>query len=100
MSAAVDPVASLFAAGEGRHEWKDGSLVAMEPVSDEHSDEASFLTSALGYYAEETDAGRVKPDGFTQRLDGKTYRVPDVAFFQRATLARSSRPTARAGRIW
>ncbi len=92
---AFDPVAALFAAGEGRFEWK-GNLVDMEPVSDEHSDEAYFLTSAIGYYAEETDAGRVKPDGFAQRLDEDTVRVPDVAFFKKANVGKI-KPTYSEG---
>ena len=79
---AVDPIAALFAAGEGRYEWK-GRLLTREPVSDDHSDEAYFLTSAIGYFAEETDAGKVKPDGFAERLDEDTVRVPDVAFFKK-----------------
>lgn len=93
---APDSIAALFAAGEGRFEWKAGRLVTMEPVSDEHSDEAYFLTSAIGYYAEETGAGRIKPDGFAQRLDEDTVRVPDVAFFRKDNLGKI-KPTHSEG---
>jgi Uma2 family endonuclease len=82
----TDPIAALFAAGEGRFEWKDGSLVAVEPTSDEHAKEALFLTNALNYYVEEHDAGQVMPDQFAQRLDPETIRIPDVAFFKKDNL--------------
>lgn len=84
---AIDPVAALFAAGEGRFEWK-GSLLRMEPVSDEHDDGMVFLVSTMRYYAEETDAGRVKADQFAERLDEDTIRVPDVAFFRKDNLGK------------
>ena len=84
----TDPIAVLFAAGEGRFEWKNGSLVAVEPTSDEHDDEMLFLASAMRYYAEEQDAGRVKADGFAEWLDEETIRVPDVAFFRKDNLGK------------
>ncbi|RYG18179.1 Uma2 family endonuclease [bacterium] len=85
---AVDPIAALYAAGEGRFEWAEGSLVEMEPTSEEHSGESFFLTSVMGAYAEETDAGRVLPDQFAQRLDAETVRVPDVSFFKKDNLGK------------
>ena len=94
---AVDPIAALFAAGEGRFEWK-GSLLANEPTSGEHAREGGFLYSVMGSYAEETDGGEVMPDQFAQRLDEETIRVPDVSFFKNPVWARSSRPSAREGR--
>ena len=85
---AVDPIAALFAAGEGRHEWQAGSILAMEPTSDEHGEGSGFLYSIMHHYAEEEDAGRVKSDGFAERLDEATIRVPDVAFFKRDNLGK------------
>lgn len=93
---AVDPIAALYAAGEGKHEWVRGSLLCVEPPSDEHDDEMSFLVSTMRYYAEETDAGRVKADGFAERLEENTVRVPDVAFFKKANLGRI-KPTHSEG---
>lgn len=85
---AIDPIAALFAAGEGRFEWENGSLLTMEPTSDEHASETYFLTSVMGSYAEETDSGRVIPDGFAERLDEGVVRVPDVAFFKKDSLGK------------
>ncbi len=85
---AIDPIDALFAAGEGRFEWTRGSLVTMEPTSDEHDDGMVFLVSTMRYYAEEQDARRVKADQFAERLDAKTVRVPDVAFFKKDNLGK------------
>lgn len=93
---AVDPIAALFAAGEGRFEWEAGSLLAMEPTSDEHDEEMGFVYSAMRYYAEDTDAGRVKADGYAERLDENTVRIPDVAFFKKGNLGKI-KPTHSEG---
>jgi Uma2 family endonuclease len=85
---ATDPIAALFAAGEGRFEWVRGSLQTMEPTSFEHADESGFLYSVMRNYAEEQDAGQVVPDQFAQHLDEDTVRVPDVAFFKKDSLGR------------
>ncbi len=92
---AVDPLTALLAAGEGRFEWK-GSLLVMEPTSDEHAYEGGFLYSVIGAYAEETDAGRAMPDQFAQRLDTDTVRVPDVSFFKKDNLGKI-KPTFSEG---
>ena len=92
---AVDPIAALFAAGEGRFEWK-GNLMGMQPVSDDHGDGMLFLASSMRHYAEEEDAGRVMPDGFAERLDEDTVRVPDVAFFKKDNLGKI-KPTHSEG---
>lgn len=93
---AVDPVAALFAAGEGRFEWKEGSIIGVEPTSDEHAKEALFLSNALNYYVEERDAGQVMPDQLAQRLDEGVVRVPDVAFFRKDNLGKI-KPTHSEG---
>ena len=84
---AVDPIAALFAAGEGRFEW-EGSLIETDPSSDEHARGSGFLGSVIGAYAEETDAGLAMPDQFAQRLDPETIRVPDVSFFKKDSLGK------------
>ena len=93
---ATDPIAALFAAGEGRFEWGKGSLVMMEPISSDHADEGDFLTSIMRSFAEEEGAGMVKGDGFAERLDADTVRVPDVAFFKRDNLGKI-KPTYSEG---
>ena len=93
---AVDPIAALFAAGEGRYEWVEGSLNIVEPTSFEHADEGGFLYSVMRNYAEEEGAGQVVPDQFAQRLDDKTVRVPDVAFFKKDNLGKI-KPTHSEG---
>ena len=85
---AIDPIAALFAAGEGRFEWEDGRLLRMEPTSGEHADESGFLYSVMNLYAEETDSGWVRPDQYAERLDEKVVRVPDVAFFKKSSEGR------------
>ena len=93
---AVDPIAALFAAGEGKFEWVRGSLLTMEPTSDEHDDGMLFLASVMRSYVEEQDAGRVKADQFAERLDPVTVRVPDVAFFKKSNLGKI-KPTYSEG---
>lgn len=92
----TDPIAALFAAGEGRFEWVEGSLLRMEPTSDDHDDAMVFLVSTMRHFAEETDAGRVKADQFAERLDENVVRVPDVAFFKRDNLGKI-KPTFSEG---
>lgn len=94
---AIDPVAALFAAGEGRFEWVGGSLLEMEPTSDDHADGEGFLYSTMRYYAEERDAGRVFTDQFAERLDKDTIRVPDVAFFKKSSLDKVKRTHSEGG---
>ena len=94
-SAAVDPIAALLVAGEGRFEWK-GRLLGMEPTSGEHGRESYSLTSVIGSYAEQTDAGEVMPDPFAQRLDEHTVRVPDVSFFRKSSFGKL-KPTFSEG---
>ena len=73
----VDPIDALFAAGDGRFEWVRGSLEPMQPTSDEHDDEMTFLVSVMRSYAEEGDAGRVKADQFAERLDAEGM-IPSI----------------------
>lgn len=91
-----DPINALYAAGEGRFEWAEGGLRSMEPTDDQHDEETTFLVSVMRSYAEEEDAGRVKGDGFAERLDEDTVRVPDVAFFKKSSLGKI-KPTHSEG---
>lgn len=55
-----------------------------------------FLAKLLDAYAEHHDLGVVYPDGFAQRL-GETIRVPDVAFFKKASLDRVEETHSEGG---
>ena len=93
---ATDPITALFAAGEGRFEWERGSLLRVQPTSDDHDDTMVFLVSTMRHYAEDKDAGRVKADQFAERLDSDTVRVPDVAYFKKDSLGKI-KPTYSEG---
>lgn len=84
---ALDPLARLLAAPEGRYEWADGNLIEMPPASPEHGRRSLFLAMILNAYAEHHDLGVVYPDGLILHLDA-TIRIPDVAFLRRANLDR------------
>lgn len=81
---AIDPIAALFATGEGKFEWVGGSLLTMEPTSDEHDETRGYLDRIVGYYADEHDAGSVKGEQFAERLSPETVRIPDIAFFKKS----------------
>lgn len=93
----ADPVAAVLAAGEGRFEWVEGSLVEMGQPSEEHEDTGSFLTSVMRTYAEAKKAGRAVGDGFIERLDAETVRVPDVAFFRKDNVGKIKRTYSEGG---
>lgn len=93
---AVDPIAALLAAGEGRFEWVEGSLLRMEPNSGDHVDESDFLTSVMRYYVEEQGSGRVVGDGLAERLEEGVVRVPDLAYFRKDSLGKI-KPTHSEG---
>ena len=85
---AIDPVAELEKAGEGRFEFAGGRLIEMAPPSDDHSEAMGFLYALMRAFAESRGAGRVKPDTYAQRLGPGTIRVPDVAFFRKENVHR------------
>lgn len=95
--AALDPVAAVLSAGEGRFEWTEGSLIEMGQPSEEHEDTGSFLTSVMRTYAEAKKAGRAMGDGFIERLNAETVRVPDVAFFKKDNVGKIKRTYSEGG---
>lgn len=84
----LDPIAALNAAGEGKFEFADGKLIEVPPQSHEHIRKGSFLVSLMQHYCEERGAGFVVGDGFRQRLETGTVRVPDAAYFKPESLPR------------
>ncbi|RYG22415.1 Uma2 family endonuclease [bacterium] len=94
---AIDPLAELLAAPEGRFEWANGSLIEMSPPPTfEHGRGVLFLATLLDAYAEHHDLGVVVGDSFAQRLD-ETIRVPDVAFFKNASRDRIKETHSEGG---
>ena len=85
---AVDPIAELFALGEGKREWVRGSVFEVEPTSDEHDETRSYLDRVIGYYATENEAGTVKGEQFAERLSEDLVRIPDIAFFKKDNLGK------------
>ena len=85
---ALDPLAAILAAPEGRYEWAGGSLVEMSPPpSFDHNRKVLFLAEIMDLYAEHHGLGRVVGDNFALHL-GETVRVPDVAFFKDSSMDR------------
>lgn len=85
---AVDPMTELLAMGEGKREWVRGSVLEMEPTSDEHDETRSYLDRVIGYYATENEAGAVKGEQFAERLSEDLIRIPDIAFFKKDNLGK------------
>ncbi len=85
---AIDPVAELFALGEGKREWVRGSVLEVEPTSGEHDETRGYLDGMMRYYASENDAGAVKGEQFAERLSEDLVRIPDIAFFKKDSLGK------------
>lgn len=77
-----DPIAALFALGDGRFEWVDGRVVEHVPPTVGECLLRGFLATLLDTYAEETVGGCVLWGGFLQRLDERTVRTPDVSYLR------------------
>ncbi|RYG39914.1 Uma2 family endonuclease [bacterium] len=90
MDAAIltDPLLAIDEAGEGKFEFAGGRLIPVAPQSHDHIDQSWFLTTLLKAVCETHGAGYAVGDGFAQRLDMGTVRVPDVAYFRPESLAR------------
>ena len=84
----IDPIAEIDAAGEGKFEFAGGRLIPVAPQSHDHARKGSILFALLQHFVEERGGGLVVPDGFAQRLDAGTVRVPDVAYFRPESLDR------------
>ena len=93
---ALDPLALVLAPSEGRYEWSEGSLIEMAPPTEEHGRGMLFLAALMRAYSEVRSGGQVMPDGYTQRLEAGTVRVPDVAYFRGESLHKL-RPTFSEG---
>ncbi len=63
-----------------RAEWVDGEVVMMSPMSDPHSDVASWLGSVLRIFVEEHDLGVVRPEMQARLVGLRRRRVPDLWF--------------------
>jgi Uma2 family endonuclease len=62
-------------------EWKDGEVILMSPISDEHDSVFSFLFLLLASFIDEHDLGRLCSEPFQIRLpDQKRRRSPDLFF--------------------
>ena len=85
---AIDPIAALETAGEGHFEFAHDRLIEMPPQSHDHIRKAWFLTTLLQIFSDAHGGGLVVGDGFAQRLDTGTVRVPDTAYFRPESLAR------------
>lgn len=84
----LEPIAAIEAAGEGKYEFAHGRLIPMPPASHDHIGKRWFLTTLLKVFCEARGEGFAVGDGFAQRLDGGTVRVPDVAYFRPGSLPR------------
>ena len=93
---ALDPIAELFALGEGKREWARGRVLEVEPISDEHDETRGYLDGMMRYYAAESDAGAIKGEQFAERLTEDLVRIPDIAFFKKDSLGKI-KPTFSEG---
>ena len=84
----IDPVAELFALGEGKREWVRGRVLEIEPASNEHDETRGYLDRVIGHSASENDAGSVKGERFAERLSEDLVRIPDIAFFKKDNLGK------------
>lgn len=84
----IDPLVAIHEAGEGKFEFAGGRLIPVAPQSHDHIRKGSFLTALLTAFTEARGAGFAVGDGFAQRLDAVTVRVPDVAYFRPESLSR------------
>jgi Uma2 family endonuclease len=97
MDAALDPLADLLAAPEGRYEWANGGLIDMSPPpSFDHGRAVLFLAKLIDAFAEHHGLGVVVGENFAQRLDD-TIRVPDVAFFKKSSMDRVKETHSEGG---
>jgi Uma2 family endonuclease len=79
--------------GENPHlEWVSGRVIAMPPVSGQHSDLNVFLTKVVDEYVSLRQLGKVRGDPF-QMKTGPTLpgRAPDVFFVAKRNLSRLKR---------
>jgi Uma2 family endonuclease len=62
-------------------EWKDGEVILMSPLSDEHNTITMFLSGILLQFIDEQELGRLYSEPYQIRLpDQKRRRSPDLFF--------------------
>lgn len=70
-------------------EWVDGKVVAMAPVSNDHTDLGVFLLTALQCWVAARDAGQIKYEPFQMKTGPKLPgRSPDIFFVEKKNLSR------------
>ena len=84
----IDPLAAIDAAGEGKFEFAEGTLIAVPPQSHDHIRRSWFLTTLLEAFVQRRGEGFAVGDGFAQRLEPGTVRVPNAAYFRPESLSR------------
>ena len=93
---ADDPIAALFALGDGKFEWANGHSIEHPTETREENDVKAFLVCTLSLFAEERGSGRVLSSRYLHRLSEGTIRAPDVAFFKKDNLGKI-KPTHSEG---
>ncbi len=75
--------------GEGAHEWADGRIIEMPPVSDRHAEIVWFLGPLLRIAADVKGIGVVRGEPFVMRaFPSGPGRSPDLLFVKSANLSR------------
>ncbi len=75
--------------GEGAHEWVDGRIIEMPPVSDRHAEIVTFLFKLLGIATEIKELGIIRGEPFVMRATTKgPGRSPDLMFISNMNLSR------------
>lgn len=60
-------------------EWREGKVIPMAPVTEEHNDKVFFVATLLRLYTESTGEGVVKQENFVMKLPTlDVARSPDV----------------------
>lgn len=88
VTTAVDPIAELLAAGEGKLEWVRGSLLRVPPPSFDHEILRGFLQTILSTYVAKHRLGEVLGETYFEQLEPDLIRSPDLAFFRTSSLSR------------
>lgn len=70
-------------------EWVNGEVLAMAPVSDEHSDEQVFLLQILGSFVDAHNLGKLRMEPFQMKTGPNLPgRAPDILFVARRNVSR------------
>ena len=75
--------------GDPHTEWVDGKVIAMAPVSNDHTDLGVFLLTALQCWVDARDAGQIKYEPFQMKTGPQLPgRSPDIFFIEKKNLSR------------